>query len=55
MKMMNHQRHCLALFLDPVPGHQVSQRLPGAGHPPRTDPRQGEGSRQQAQNGGKLV
>lgn len=32
MKMMNHQRHCLALFLDAVPGHEVSQRLPGAGH-----------------------
>jgi hypothetical protein len=32
MKMMNHQRHGLALFLDAVPGHQFSQRLPGAGH-----------------------
>lgn len=30
MKMMNHQRHGLALFLDAVPGHQLSQRLPGA-------------------------
>ncbi|MBV7491200.1 hypothetical protein KW840_20865 [Pseudomonas sp. PDM30] len=32
MKMMNHQCHFLALFLDAVPGHQVSQRLLGVGY-----------------------
>jgi hypothetical protein len=32
MKMMNHQRDGFALFLDAVPGHQLSQGLAGAGH-----------------------
>ncbi|MFL9848574.1 hypothetical protein [Pseudomonas chlororaphis] len=31
MQMMNHQRDCLALFLDTGPGHQLSQGLAGTG------------------------
>ena len=37
MKMMNHQRDGLALFLDAAPGHQLSQGLPGASHAMQPD------------------
>ncbi|WP_429397295.1 hypothetical protein [Pseudomonas laurylsulfatiphila] len=37
MKVINHQRDGLALFLYAAPGHQLSQRLSGASHAMQPD------------------